>query len=140
MKATIFEYALTVQETDLDFLGHVNNAKYLTFYEQARWDFIEKGGYGLSVMQKNQQSPIILEVDSLKFKRELSAREKVTVKSQLIEHLGKIMKIRQWMEKSDGKLASEMVMTIGFFDMKQRKLITPTQDWLKACGMEKAEM
>ena len=35
-----FIYHTQIKEKDLDTLGHVNNAKYLELFEEARWDFI----------------------------------------------------------------------------------------------------
>ena len=47
MDSTIFSYPLIIKEMDLDTFGHVNNARYLTLFEDARWDLITKNGYGL---------------------------------------------------------------------------------------------
>jgi len=49
-----------------------------------------------------------------------------------------MMVLEQKMIKSDGKIASEAVFTIGFFDMKARKLIDAGPDWLAAVGVKKA--
>ena len=46
--ALIFRYPLTILEKHLDSFGHVNNATYLHLYEEARWDFITKRGFGLA--------------------------------------------------------------------------------------------
>jgi len=39
------------------------------------------------------------------------------------------------MKKADGKISSEALFTIGFFDMKARKLIDASPEWLKAVGV-----
>jgi acyl-CoA thioester hydrolase len=44
------------------------------------------------------------------------------------------MVINQVMIKGDGKIASEASFTVGFMDLKERKLVVPPPDWLKACG------
>ena len=55
MKDTpIFEYQVLIQEVHLDSFGHVNNAAYVMLYEEARWDFITKQGFGLDYIQKHQ--------------------------------------------------------------------------------------
>ena len=46
------------------------------------------------------------------------------------------MVLEQSMVKSDGKVASESTFTVGFFDMKARKLIDANADWLKAVGVK----
>jgi hypothetical protein len=40
------------------------------------------------------------------------------------------------MINSDGKIASEALFTVGFFDMQERKLITPPLEWLAAVGIK----
>jgi hypothetical protein len=40
------------------------------------------------------------------------------------------------MYKEDGKIASEATFTVGFFDMKERKLINANPEWLKAVGIK----
>ncbi len=41
-------YPVTIRETHIDSLGHVNNAVYLTLFEEARWEWITAGGYNPS--------------------------------------------------------------------------------------------
>ena len=47
---------------DIDAFGHVNNAVYLTLFEEARWEFVTNRGYGLKQIQEKQQGPVILAV------------------------------------------------------------------------------
>ena len=61
-----FDYPLLILERHLDTYGHVNNSTYLEIFEEARWDFIEKGGYGHRRIMELGQGPIVLEVN-LKF-------------------------------------------------------------------------
>ena len=53
-----FIYTVMIKENHLDTFGHVNNAAYLTLYEEARWDFITKNGYGLEVIQNEKKGPM----------------------------------------------------------------------------------
>ncbi len=125
-------YQVTIHEGHLDTFGHVNNAKYLELYEQARWDLITNNGYGLDQIKTLKIGPVVLELD-LSFKREITNREVITIESepQKIEH-PLIMEIKQRMLKSDGSLASEICLKIGLMDLNKRKLIAPTPEWMKA--------
>jgi YbgC/YbaW family acyl-CoA thioester hydrolase len=38
----MFEYRLNVRGYELDSFGHVNNAVYLNYFEQARWEIIKQ--------------------------------------------------------------------------------------------------
>jgi acyl-CoA thioester hydrolase len=130
-----FEYKLEIKEHHLDTFGHVNNATYLALYEEARWDFIQTREYGLDVILKEKKGPVILEAN-IKFKRELKNREVITIETDGQWIKGKIMGLSQRMINGDGKVCSEVALIIGFMSFEQRKLITPSSDWLKACGLE----
>jgi YbgC/YbaW family acyl-CoA thioester hydrolase len=133
---TVFEYEVLIREMHLDSFGHVNNAAYVMLYEEARWDFISKNGFGLDYIIKHQVGPVILDL-SVRFKRELLNREKILITSKVIEIVGpKIMVLEQMMINGQGKVASEAKFTIGFFDMAARKLIDANPEWLKACGVK----
>ena len=133
---TVFEYEVLIRELHLDSFGHVNNAVYVQLYEEARWDFITKNGFGLEYIQKHQVGPVILDL-KVRFKRELKNRELIKIKSQTTQITSsKIMVLQQTMYKPDGKVSSEAEFTVGFFDMKERKLIDARPEWLKAIGIE----
>jgi len=132
-----FEYQVLIQEHHLDTFGHVNNASYVMLYEEARWDFITKGGFGLSRVQELQVGPVILDL-KVRFKRELKNRETIKIVSQVKDVLNdKIMILEQSMINGEDKIASDAIFTIGLFDMKERKLIRANEEWLKAIGMKK---
>ncbi|MES2529307.1 MAG: acyl-CoA thioesterase [Bdellovibrionota bacterium] len=132
----VFEYLLTIRELHLDSFGHVNNAVYAQLYEEARWDFITQNNYGLNRIKEIQIGPVILDM-KIRFKRELLNREVIKIKSKTISLVSsKIMVLEQTMYKSDGKIASEAEFTVGLFDMKERKLIDATPEWLHAIGVK----
>lgn len=136
MESRKFTYELQISGDMLDTFGHVNNAVYLELYERSRWDFIEKNGYGLEKILKEQKGPVILEVN-LKFKSELRNREKILIESITGEmKSSKIMVIHQKMIKEDQTIASTLDLTIGFMDLLERKLIVPPNDWLIAVGLK----
>lgn len=135
MDCTTFQYPMTILEKHLDTFGHVNNATYLELYEEARWDFIENNGWGFDKIQETKVGPVILELN-LKFKRELKNREKITITSVFKELKNpKVMTLHQEMLKEDGTVASELDLDVAVFDMKERKILAPPQEWLKAVGV-----
>ncbi|MBW7910412.1 MAG: acyl-CoA thioesterase [Alphaproteobacteria bacterium] len=131
-------YPVTIRETHIDSLGHVNNAVYLTLFEEARWEWITAGGYGLEQIRQYKQSPVILDVTA-KFLREVHLREQVMIESRLISYEGKIARLEQDMLRTDaggGKtVCCAAVFTMGFFDLEARKLIAPTPRWKRALGL-----
>ncbi len=133
-KAIVFEYPLTIIEKHLDFYKHVNNATYLDLYEEARWDFITRRGYGFDHIQATGHGPIILECH-LTFRKELVNREKIIITSQ---YMGKkssmVGMVHQEIIKSNGKIASTLDVDVALFDLTKRKLLSPTKEWLDALG------
>jgi YbgC/YbaW family acyl-CoA thioester hydrolase len=79
----VFEYELVIKECHLDSFGHVNNAIYVQLYEEARWDFITKNGFGLDVIQRDQVGPVILDLQ-VRFKREIKNREVIKIQERLL--------------------------------------------------------
>lgn len=135
-KNLVYEYLTTIRELHLDSFGHVNNAVYAQLYEEARWDFITKNNYGLDRIKELQVGPVILDM-RIRFKRELLNREIITIKSRTSALISsRIMVLEQIMYKADGKVASEAEFTVGLFDMKERKLVDATPEWLSAIGVK----
>lgn len=133
--AKVGTYKLLIRESHLDSYGHVNNATYLTLFEEARWEVITQNGYGFSEVHRTGQGPVILEVN-LKFMKELRLREEITITTELVEYVGKIGRLKQQMIKPDGSVASEAVFVFGLFDLKARKMIEPTPAWNRALGID----
>ncbi|MBC7754175.1 MAG: acyl-CoA thioesterase [Moraxellaceae bacterium] len=127
-------YELVIKEHHLDTFGHVNNAVYLQLFEEARWEFITSRGYGLKEVVKFQKGPVILEAN-IKFLKELKLRETVKITFETLPPKGRIIQIKQQMIKSNGDVSSELIVTIGFFDLQQRKLIAPSTEWLKVLNV-----
>ena len=129
----IYNYQLMIKEHHLDSYGHVNNATYLALFEEARWQAITERGYGYQKVHETGMGPVILGVD-LKFLKELKLRETITITLELVSYEGKIFKLKQQMIKESQEVASEALFTAAFFDLKNRKLIAPNADWLRAVG------
>jgi len=132
---SIGSYKLLVRESHLDTYGHVNNATYLTLFEEARWEVVTQRGYGFKKVHESGQGPVILEIN-LKFMKELRLREEITITTDLVEYPGKVGRLRQQMLKADGTVACEAIFVFGLFDLKARKMIEPTPEWRKAVGLE----
>ncbi len=74
----MFSYQLLIREQHLDSYGHVNNATYVSLFEEARWEMSTQRGYGYNKIQESGKGPIILEIN-LKFLKEVTLRETVTI-------------------------------------------------------------
>ena len=130
-----FLYETLIRESHLDSFGHVNHAKYLTLFQEARWEFITQNGYGLEAVLATGQGPVILDA-KVRFRKELRLREKIRIESRVTACRGRLSTIKQWLYNADGELCSEIELTSGFFDTQTRKLTKPSPQWLRAIGYE----
>lgn len=133
MEAEIFKYPVLIKEVYLDFYGHVNNTIYLTLLEEARWDFITKKGYGLHKIKESGLGPVVLEV-TMRYLKELRLREEIIIESQMISYKSKISILQQTMWRNK-EACCTAEFKIGLFNLKERKLVLPTPEWLKAIGI-----
>lgn len=127
----IHVYPLLIREAHLDTFGHVNNATYLSLFEEARWDLITNNGFGLREVKTSGTGPVILEIN-IKYQKELKLREKVRIETQLLEVNGKLQTLRQTILNEQNESCTVAVFKFGLFDTKERKLIAPSPAWLKA--------
>ena len=135
MKYPEFTYPLTIKEHHLDTFGHVNNATYLAIFEEARWELVTENGFGLADVFETGIGPTALEV-KIKFKREITNRQKVVIRSHLLEYKSKIGRFYQDIVNEEGEICCEMEMTLALFDTRKRKLVPPTPEWKRALGMD----
>jgi YbgC/YbaW family acyl-CoA thioester hydrolase len=134
MSDNSFIHEVIIRESHLDSFGHVNNAAYLVLFEEARWEFITRNGYGLKEVQELQKGPVILDL-SMRFKKEIKLREKIRITVGVANLEKKITKLQQEMLKEDGSVAAEINLTFGLFDLQTRRLIDPTPEWKKGLGL-----
>jgi thioesterase III len=135
MSSSSAVYDVLIRESHLDSFGHVNNAAYMVLFEEARWEWITQNGYDLNFIQRTKQGPVVLEV-TVKFKKELTLREKIRITTEMTDYRGKIGHCAQKILKEDGSVAAEAVFVVGLFDLQTRKLLEPTETWKKAIGLK----
>lgn len=129
-----FSYPIVIKEHHLDTFGHVNNATYLQLFEEARWEFISARGFDVANIQQSGLGPTILECH-IKFSREIRLREKITIDSETLSYENKIGFIQQTMRNDKAEICCEAKFTFALFDIKARKLVLPTPEWLHAVGV-----
>jgi acyl-CoA thioester hydrolase len=75
----IFTSHLTVYSYQLDSFGHVNNAVFLNFLEQARGDFLNARGLNFNDFFKWERYPVVIKAN-LEFKYPASAQDRLEIK------------------------------------------------------------
>lgn len=130
-----FHYPVLIKEHHLDTFSHVNNATYLELLEEARWEFLNDNGFDLKTIHESGVGPVVLECN-IQFLKELRLRQSIIIESQMVSYEKKIGIMRQDIVDEQGVFYSKAKMTFGFFDMHARKLILPSDQWLRAIGVE----
>ena len=77
-----FEYFFSVRGYELDSFGHVNNAVYLNYIEQAQWDMLRKTDT-FSFLQENGIIPAIIEIN-IRYIREAKIFDEMVIKSRIV--------------------------------------------------------
>jgi acyl-CoA thioester hydrolase len=134
METQKHSYIKTILESHLDTFGHVNHAVYLELLEEARWDLVTQNGYGLRKVQETGIGPVILEVN-IRYFKELVLRQKINIETSLASYEKRIGIIHHDILDEEGKICCSADLKIGLFDLKMRKLIAPTPEWLRAIGV-----
>jgi len=139
VQSPIFDYPVLIIERHLDTFGHVNNATYLDLFEAARWEWITSHGFGIDRIRELQQGPTVVDIH-LRFRREIRNRQRIVIRSWVEKYESKIATVIQEMRDEAGELYCEGRFLCGLFDMKARRLLAPTPDWLAALGMPPGEI
>lgn len=134
MNAALAIYETIIREHHLDTFGHVNNATYLELLEEARWEWLTSMGYGFKKIHELKQGPTILEIN-IQYLKELKLRQKIRIETRVVSYEKKIGELEQKILNESNELCCLTKMKYGLFDMKTRKLISPTPEWLTALGI-----
>ena len=79
----MFEYKLTVRGYELDSYGHVNNAVYLNYFEQARWEIFRQ----LDLMDYFRQNNLLLVVTEMqvRYSREAKLFDELVIRTGITQ-------------------------------------------------------
>jgi thioesterase-3 len=123
----MFETRFRVRSTQVDQLGHLNNAAFLEIFEWARWEWAEEGGSAFhDMMEERGLGPVIVHID-VGFRREVRFHERLRIQTWLVCCEGRKGVILQRMIREDGELASEARFTFVTIDMAKRKVVAMPQ-------------
>lgn len=128
-------YEVQITSEHLDMFGHVNNAEYLRILEAARWEMIESNHYGRAMVEKTQEGPVILELN-LRFKKELLIDQLYLIQTSSAKVSDKIFKLSQTILNDQKEVCCLAEFTMGFLDLKKRKLIPMSEAWKTAIHLE----
>ncbi|MCB9263013.1 MAG: acyl-CoA thioesterase [Flavobacteriales bacterium] len=108
-----------------DAYGHVNNARYLELFEEARWQALSDFGVDKRIAQLGLQFFVVnIQVD---FKKPVLPKTTVLVKTSLHNIGRKTMTFLQEIENEQG-LATKAEITFVLFNPSENKAVNVTDD------------
>lgn len=125
-----YQFLHTVRSTELDSLGHVNNAKYLEYLEWARFEWMSQAGFTWEELNRRQLLPVVVNLN-LNYRRELRLLEKILIVSKTKEIGQKSFVLRQEIYKENGELAADADITMVMMDAKERRAVALPEDLIK---------
>ncbi|MGF9905471.1 acyl-CoA thioesterase [Brevibacillus porteri] len=116
-------YHLTVRSTDIDVIGHVNNAKYLEYMEWARFEWIWEQGFTLDELRRRAIMPVVVNIN-INYRKELKMREEVTANTTVVKVGEKSFVIRQELYNAADVLVADADVTMVMIDANTRQSIS----------------
>ncbi|HEY1100318.1 MAG TPA: thioesterase family protein [Myxococcota bacterium] len=111
--------SIVVRSTELDAYGHVNNARYVEYFEWGRFDWLDVTGLGAAV--SGDGSAYVVVNVNVAYKKEARLGEKLTLKTAL-KTMGKgSLVMAQRLENTSGAVVAEGEVVLAAFDPKARK-------------------
>lgn len=108
----------TIMGFHIDVFGHVNNARYLEFYEEARWLLYAEP---INLALKQGFAFVVVNV-SINFKAALTLFDQVTISAALLQVNNRSAVIRQTITSLDGtKVYSDADVTFVLLDVNTQK-------------------
>ncbi|CNE65698.1 thioesterase family protein [Yersinia nurmii] len=111
---------ITVRGFHIDVYQHVNNARYLEFLEQARWEWLD-GEEAFQWMTRNHIAFIVVNVN-ISYRKPAVLGDVLRIDSHLVKLSGKSGVLNQIVTlASDGSLVADAALTFVCIDLRTQK-------------------
>lgn len=124
--ADVIEKTFEVRWDDVDFNGHLRNARYLEYANYARIAHFQDAGFSVSRMYQMGFSVVAL-ADQIEYRNEVFLSQPVTVRAQVVGMSadGARWRVSQAFLTSDSRKAAILYTLGAWIDVKTRKLTAP---------------
>ena len=96
-----FTTSLSVRSSELDSFGHVNHAVYLSYFEQARFEALDAGGFDLEALRAQGWGIHVVRVE-VDYRRELLMGQRIRIRTWLERWRKTSMIIAQQADRGEG--------------------------------------
>ena len=127
----MFEKTLVAGWGDMDFNAHMRNTAYLDKSADIRMMYFASCGFPMAEFVRLKLGPVVMK-DEVEYFREFNLLDEVRVTMSLagLSDDGSRMRIRNDLYRGD-TLGARVTSTAGWFDLANRKLVSPPPDLLK---------
>lgn len=113
---------IEVRSTELDALGHVNNAKYLEYLEWGRFHWVRENGIPLDFFGKSRLSTVLVNTN-VNYRREAHLGDRLRIRSWLAEMGRSSFRVGQEiLNQRDERVADAMITSV-MFDTQTRSSV-----------------
>jgi thioesterase-3 len=113
---------IEVRSTELDALGHVNNAKYMEYLEWGRFEWVKANGIPLDFFGKSRLSTVLVNVN-INFRHEANLGDRLSVRTWLAEMGRSSFRIGQEILNQRGERITDATVTSVMFDTTTRSSV-----------------
>lgn len=119
MKTTLH---IEVRPTEIDMLGHVNNAKYLEYLEWGREEWYNQVGISFAEMRGQGFGTVTVRIN-IQYRKEVLLGEKLTIITQPLRKGRKSFTLEQIILNERQEKVTEAEVTIAVISLKERKAV-----------------
>ncbi|WP_019121501.1 acyl-CoA thioesterase [Brevibacillus massiliensis] len=109
-----------VRSTEVDMIGHLNNAKYLEYMEWGRVDWLRVAGLPLEEVQTRGILPVMVNIN-VNFRKEVRLGEVIRVVTRPLSRGNKSFILRHELFDEAGRIVCDADATMVMIDAKARK-------------------
>lgn len=111
---------IVARSTELDVLGHVNNARYLEYLEWGRFEWLRESGLPLDPLGASGIGTAIVNIN-INFRKEARLGDRLRVETRLVGVGRSSLRLRQEVRHTAGDCACDAEVTAVLFDIERRR-------------------
>lgn len=118
---------IEVRSTEIDTLGHVNNAIYLEYLEWGRVDWLKNTGVSFDEFRKLGYTVVVVNVN-INYRKEAKLGDKLTITTEPFKKGRSSFVLKSEILNERNELVSDALVTIVAIDLVKRKSISLPQE------------
>lgn len=120
--ALIGKIELHVQDNEIDELGHVNNARFLEYFERARMDWYNRCDPTLNKVAEQHLGTVVVNID-VNYRRECFSGARLSIVTRALTRGRKSYVLHQEIFNDDGACVCDARVTSVIMDMSTRTTV-----------------